>query len=801
MPSSHQLEGPNTSRTSLLYDTITIRKHHDTCTTSGMHSLKLMCTSVRTDGRRLSFSSMARRNAFIDRSHAGLGSPLSGTRSSPGATLPLHAGLGSPLSGTSSGTGPSPGAMLRFHGGGCGTSKPAAQVPRANVPTALFQSYDPPSKVDEAAHAIAPTLIQNLGLPDPASSVIRPPTTMSPSVVSDAMPLEMRQGVLLAVGGFDNRSFLSSVERYYAATDEWTPISSMTSKRKGVGVAVLDGVLFAVGGCDGPLNTLSSAERYDAAADEWTPIASMASKRQGLGVAAVDGALIAVGGYDGRSRLSSAERYDAAADKWTPIASMTTKRTGVGVAVVDGVLVAVGGDNGQPVSSVEMYNAAADEWMPIASMTSERAYVGVAVVDGMLYAVGGYDGHSRLSSAERYDVDGQEWMPIASMTSERTGVGVAVVGGVLIAVGGFDDRSFLSSAERYDAAADKWTPIASMTTKRRGLGVAAVSGALAAAKAAALLKAAKDGDDARVRQLLEAGADIETIDGQGWTSLIHASFHGHEACVLALIEANLSASTSDGLTALSTAHREKHKAVCSFLEAAQAFKPLLSTAQVQDTSALLPQLLSNGVLSVAALAELSVDELQSQYGLVAVQAAALAAVAKAKAAEILALAKKVVAELAAAKKAAADKKVATEQMAAWEASEKVRTAMLPLQKQASAQKKLAMQAAACERDGMPLEMRQALSTLDERLIAVLRSGYIRLVRASWLLAQPDGFHMPYRQELEALEAREAHEARGRGVWELLRGSFLSSKKSSPLLSPDEAVALIEKGDRSACILS
>ena len=83
--------------------------------------------------------------------------------------------------------------------------------------------------------------------------------------------------------------------------------------------------------------------------------------------------------------------------------------------------------------------------------------------------------------------------------------------------------------------------------------------------------------------------------------------------------------------------------------------------------------------------------------------------------------------------------------------------------------------------GMPLEMYQALSALDERLIAALRSGDIRLVRASWLLAQPDGFHMPYRQELEALEA--------------------SGVTPSPLLSPDEAVELIEKGDRSACILS
>ena len=65
-------------------------------------------------------------------------------------------------------------------------------------------------------------------------------------------------------------------------------------------------------------------------------MASMRSKRSGVGVAVVGGALYAVGGDDGRSQLSSVERYDAAADKWTAVASMGSKRYGVGVVVVGG---------------------------------------------------------------------------------------------------------------------------------------------------------------------------------------------------------------------------------------------------------------------------------------------------------------------------------------------------------------------------------------------------------------------------------------------------------------------------------
>ena len=62
----------------------------------------------------------------------------------------------------------------------------------------------------------------------------------------------------------------------------------------------------------------------------------MDSEREGAGMAVVDGVLYAVGGYDGRSYLSSVERYGAAADAWTAVASMGSKRSRVGVAVLDG---------------------------------------------------------------------------------------------------------------------------------------------------------------------------------------------------------------------------------------------------------------------------------------------------------------------------------------------------------------------------------------------------------------------------------------------------------------------------------
>ena len=68
-----------------------------------------------------------------------------------------------------------------------------------------------------------------------------------------------------------------------------------------------------------------------------------------------------------------------------------------------------------------------------------------------------------------------------------------------------------------------------------------------------------------------------------------------------------------------------------------------------------------------------------------------------------------------------------------------------------------------------------LTALDDRLIEVLGAGDIRLVRSAWLLAQPAGYRIVRRQDLEALERT--------GV------------SPSPLLRPDEAVALVREGRR------
>jgi kelch-like protein 19 len=70
--------------------------------------------------------------------------------------------------------------------------------------------------------------------------------------------------------------------------------------------------------------------RYDPEEDRWTSIKPMHTKRLGVGVAVVNRLLYAIGGYDGTERLSSAECYHPENNAWNMITPMTTQRSGAG---------------------------------------------------------------------------------------------------------------------------------------------------------------------------------------------------------------------------------------------------------------------------------------------------------------------------------------------------------------------------------------------------------------------------------------------------------------------------------------
>ena len=289
-------------------------------------------------------------------------------------------------------------------------------------------------------------------------------------------PRKSTVGSLYAVGGKESsESITRSVEMYSLLENQWQETTGMIVRRQQLGVGVLDGKIYAVGGSDGSLR-LSSVECFDPATNFWSFVAPMGTCRSGVGVGVLGGAMCAAGGYDGRSCLNTVERFDPDKNLWSSISHMSTRRSFPGVAVYDGRLYVFGGNDGTSfLNVVECYDPYINRWLSIPSLNKPRAGIGVAVIGQQIFVAGGNDGTSRLDSVEFLDIRTSHWQTAAHMTSARDGVSLSAYGNHLIAVGGINGPSYLRSAELYDPVSNTWETLAFMQTCRAAAGVAVIN--------------------------------------------------------------------------------------------------------------------------------------------------------------------------------------------------------------------------------------------------------------------------------------------------------------------------------------
>jgi len=66
----------------------------------------------------------------------------------------------------------------------------------------------------------------------------------------------------------------------------------------------------------------------------WTVMSPMATRRIGTGVAVVNRLLYVVGGFDGESRLATVECYHPENNDWRPVSPMSVTRSGAGELTV-----------------------------------------------------------------------------------------------------------------------------------------------------------------------------------------------------------------------------------------------------------------------------------------------------------------------------------------------------------------------------------------------------------------------------------------------------------------------------------
>lgn len=116
-------------------------------------------------------------------------------------------------------------------------------------------------------------------------------------------------GRIYVVGGYDNTKEYATCEAYDPATDTWASCAPMAEARGGIGAGVIQDRLYVVGG--GWTGYLSFNERYDPTTDSWARFETpLTFQWRNLGVAALEGDLYAAGGWSGEP-LGVLQTYQA----------------------------------------------------------------------------------------------------------------------------------------------------------------------------------------------------------------------------------------------------------------------------------------------------------------------------------------------------------------------------------------------------------------------------------------------------------------------------------------------------------
>nr|XP_043611223.1 influenza virus NS1A-binding protein homolog [Erigeron canadensis] len=264
-----------------------------------------------------------------------------------------------------------------------------------------------------------------------------------------------------------------------------------------------DDLIYLVGGYDGR-SWLSSLECYSPSQNQTRSLAPMKTARCHAHVSILNGQLYVLGGGTRGEWYDTVESYDPVVNEWTDRPSLNAKRGSLAGATLNGKIYAIaGGTENEYYATIEMLDLDIGVWIPSRSMLEKRFSLAAAELNGALYAVGGYDGKNYLNTAARFDPREHSWTKIESMNTVRGCPSLVVLNEKLYVLGGFDGRAMVPSVEIYDPRRGSWV-IGDSMSYPRGFSAAAV-----VKESIYILGGLKRGDD--INDTVECYKE-----GQGW---------------------------------------------------------------------------------------------------------------------------------------------------------------------------------------------------------------------------------------------------------------------------------------------
>ncbi len=196
----------------------------------------------------------------------------------------------------------------------------------------------------------------------------------------------------------------------------------------------------------------------------WASKAPMQVARNSLGVAVVNGKIYAIGGGAENGVVGTNEEYDPATDTWCFKKPMPTPRMVFAIASYQNKIYCIGGISNGTVTGVnEVYDPKTDTWENKAPMPTARGWLEANVANGKIYLVGGYVpdnssfGYSISNLNEVYDPETNSWTTKALMPTTASDYASAVVDNKLFVIGGQSEAPRSNLNQIYNPITDRWS--------------------------------------------------------------------------------------------------------------------------------------------------------------------------------------------------------------------------------------------------------------------------------------------------------------------------------------------------------
>jgi N-acetylneuraminic acid mutarotase len=268
----------------------------------------------------------------------------------------------------------------------------------------------------------------------------------------------------------------------------WVTKSPMKIARSDLGVATVNGKIYAIGGSTFQQTGLNqnggitgANEEYNSLTDTWIEKTAMPTARMNFAVTVYQNKIYCIGGIIGVSNgltfTGANEMYDPLTDTWETKAEMPVPKDSSLASVINGKVFVIGG---YPYGTLnEVYDPKTDSWsmktpMPVSGGWSSGA------IDNNIYFIGGYldSNNEAIPITEIYNAIDDTWRLGKAPPNFFTSASSAVTTGVMVEPQIYLIPIYSETFQIYNPKNDSWTTGPGLPTNRQNTAIAVVNDTL-----------------------------------------------------------------------------------------------------------------------------------------------------------------------------------------------------------------------------------------------------------------------------------------------------------------------------------